>query len=208
MNKARAAKKGILRLAETQKKGKESKMKFGKYGVAIVLVSIAFLSGCGQQKIGMLGFRLGEVVNLSSDNQKRIGVKSETKREDGLVEWLFESEKPFREFREGKLVIDTKTKRIVQIRAGRVFVNELDALGEYDSSIEVFKEKYQGKWSTHKTNGRRIGIYSCCEFDDKSSVDVNVVPYYDYSVVQLMMTDDYFENRKDSEIRKDMESLD
>ena len=51
-----------------------------KYGMAIALLAIAFLSGCGRQKIGMLGFRLGEVLDLSQDNQKRIGVKSETKR--------------------------------------------------------------------------------------------------------------------------------
>lgn len=175
-----------------------------------IIVAVAFLSlvsGCGRQKIGMLGFELGGRVELSREYQRQIGVKSETKREDGLVEWLFESKKPFREFRDGKLVVDTKTKRIVQIRAGRVFVKEIDALGEYDDVIAVFEKKYRGVWNKRKIDGHRMEILSSCEFDDNSSVDVNVIPHYDYSVVQLMMTDNYFHKRRDAAIKKDMDAL-
>ncbi len=187
------------------------KINKGKKGMEMKVVSmllmlvVAVLTGCERQKIGMLGFRVDDEIEVSQENKEEIGVRFETKREDGLVEWKFHSQKPIRDFKEGVLVIDTNTEKIIQIRAERKFTKDLDALHEYDRVFEVFKEKYPGEWETHEDG---LSIRSSCKLPDGLSVDVDVVNYDEYTVVLLMMTNDYFDKRREREIKKDMDTLD
>lgn len=155
--------------------------------IKLLFAALLFtLVGCGdnatEEKIGMLGFKLGQVIDVDdSAMTKKLGLRQFSKDKYGHPTCKFRAREKFREFSDGELVLHPEDHSIITIYTKHQYSDKeiLDPKAATESGFEFFnvlgdlRSAYKGNWEVDLDKDKKNGMMSAhCKLENGCRVSV------------------------------------